>query len=61
MACGCRKNKPVARNVAFLCLDCKTKFTVNTSGSIGRIGNRYFIRGVNKVPIKHCSTNVKML
>jgi hypothetical protein len=61
MGCGCMKRKPVAKDYNFLCLDCGRKFKINTSGAIGKMGAQYVIRGVSKVVIKHCSTNIKKL
>ena len=55
------RKKPMSKNYNFLCLDCGKKFTINTSGAIGKMGMQYVIRGVSKVVIKHCSTNIKKL
>jgi len=61
MGCGCMKKIPIKRNYNFLCLDCGKKFTINTSGALAKIGNKWLIRGVNNTTIKHCSTNVKRI
>jgi len=62
MGCGScgRKNRLIRYN--FLCLDCNERFLIETGTGIITEFDKYFIKGVNKIQVKHgkCgSTKIK--
>lgn len=64
MACGGCKKKGSKRTYSLTCLDCNEVFNIDTSGRVIKIGDKHYVKGVDRILIKHkkcgstrCKTN----